>query len=491
MAAAAAHAALRSSARPRRPRPSCATSRSSPLPRPLALAGGAAPPDPARWTRHDLRGAPRRAGNPRLAAARAAAARETALLSVAAARPDPRPRRHLVPQQGAGQECERLLLRRARPALEREPRRDRPRATAASAMASARRSATLLELTAALERARQDLEVASDQAEILDRDRSCPPPPAASSWRGSATRRARRRSSTFSTPSAPFRETQREAAASRLALALALGRGPARWSAPTSTPGDAHETDTHAAWLALLRRRWRSSPRSRRPCRQGRRSPAAEATEAPSTKPRERTGGDARPGHLTAAAIAEAGITTWTGQARRPRAPPGARTAASATTRTACCQVAANVRGRVVAIPVDLGARVRKGDPLLRSRASSSAARARSSCARLLGAPRRRTRLRAREERSSRPRRSAPASSRSREGDYLSKRAAVEAAERTLHLYGDSEEQVARLRARVESDSQSAADRDAATLTLRAPFAGRVIDRKVTPGRSSRRSSRS
>ena len=34
----------------------------------------------------------------------------------------------------------------------------------------------------------------------------------------------------------------------------------------------------------------------------------------------------------------------------------------------------------------------------------------------------------------------------SREGEYLSKKAAAEAAERTLHLYGDSEEEVARLR---------------------------------------------
>ena len=51
---------------------------------------------------------------------------------------------------------------------------------------------------------------------------------------------------------------------------------------------------------------------------------------------------------------------------------------------------------------------------------------------------------------------------------------------RTLHLYGDSEESVARLRANAAGHTHTAAD--GATLTLRAPFAGRVIDRKVTPG---------
>jgi cobalt-zinc-cadmium efflux system membrane fusion protein len=71
----------------------------------------------------------------------------------------------------------------------------------------------------------------------------------------------------------------------------------------------------------------------------------------------------------------------------------------------------------------------------------------------------------------------------SREGDYLSKKAAVEAAERALHLYGDSEQEVARLRARLESGSAAgAADTDAPRLVLRAPFDGRVVDRKVTPG---------
>ena len=70
----------------------------------------------------------------------------------------------------------------------------------------------------------------------------------------------------------------------------------------------------------------------------------------------------------------------------------------------------------------------------------------------------------------------------SREGDYLSKKAAAEAAERTLHLLGESQQQVDRMRARVESGGTSHDPDDGATLALRAPFAGRVIERKVTPG---------
>ncbi len=74
----------------------------------------------------------------------------------------------------------------------------------------------------------------------------------------------------------------------------------------------------------------------------------------------------------------------------------------------------------------------------------------------------------------------------SREGDYLAKKAAAEAAERALHLYGVGEEEIAALRASVESDGKLASGHEAPRLILRAPFDGRVIDRKVTPGHSSR-----
>jgi cobalt-zinc-cadmium efflux system membrane fusion protein len=68
-----------------------------------------------------------------------------------------------------------------------------------------------------------------------------------------------------------------------------------------------------------------------------------------------------------------------------------------------------------------------------------------------------------------------------REGEYLSRRAAAQGAERALHLLGDSHEEIERLKAAVQSNGALPSG-DAPRLTLRAPFDGRVVDRKVTPG---------
>ena len=68
-----------------------------------------------------------------------------------------------------------------------------------------------------------------------------------------------------------------------------------------------------------------------------------------------------------------------------------------------------------------------------------------------------------------------------REGEFLSRKAAAQAAERALHLFGDSDEEIDRLRQEVESNETFPLG-DAPRLTLRAPFRGRVIERKVTPG---------
>ncbi len=67
---------------------------------------------------------------------------------------------------------------------------------------------------------------------------------------------------------------------------------------------------------------------------------------------------------LTAAAIAEAGITTWKVQPV-DLAHLLVLTGSVGHNENRLVQLAANVRGRVSAIPVDLGARVRKGDPVL------------------------------------------------------------------------------------------------------------------------------
>jgi len=68
-----------------------------------------------------------------------------------------------------------------------------------------------------------------------------------------------------------------------------------------------------------------------------------------------------------------------------------------------------------------------------------------------------------------------------REGEYLSRKAAAQAAARALHLLGDSDEDVQRLKAAAESDGEGDSV-EPPRLTLRAPFDGRVVDRKVTPG---------
>lgn len=183
---------------------------------------------------------------------------------------------------------------------------------------------------------------------------------------------------------------------------------------------------------------------------------------------------------LTAAAIAEAGIGTWTvkpvnlehllvlnGQVGHDE--------------NKLLQVGANVRGRVVSIPVDLGARVVKGD-VLAIVESVDLGRAREEFVRELSALRVASRGYERAKALVAAKAISAGEFQAREGDYLSKKAAAEAAERTLHLLGDSQEQVDRSRARAESGGATHDPEDGASLALRAPFAGRVIDRKVTPG---------
>jgi len=182
---------------------------------------------------------------------------------------------------------------------------------------------------------------------------------------------------------------------------------------------------------------------------------------------------------LTGAAIAEAGIATW-------QVKPVdlehllVLTGSVDHDENRLLLVAANVRGRVVAIPVDLGARVRKGDPLLvlesveLGRAREELLRESSS---LRVAQRAYERARALVEAKA----ISPGEFQAREGEYLSRRAAAQGAERSLHLLGDSHEEIERLKAAVQSNGALPAG-DAPRLTLRAPFDGRVVDRKVTPG---------
>jgi cobalt-zinc-cadmium efflux system membrane fusion protein len=184
---------------------------------------------------------------------------------------------------------------------------------------------------------------------------------------------------------------------------------------------------------------------------------------------------------MTAAALSEAGIATW-------QVKPVdlehllVLTGSVAHDENRLLHVASNVRGRVAAIPVDLGAWVRKGDPILEIE-SVELGRAREEffkeLAELSVSERAYQRARALVEAKA----ISAGEFQAREGDYLSKKAAVEVAERALHLYGDSEQDVARLRARLETrEPGGLAEQESPRLVLRAPFDGRVVDRMVTPG---------
>jgi cobalt-zinc-cadmium efflux system membrane fusion protein len=183
---------------------------------------------------------------------------------------------------------------------------------------------------------------------------------------------------------------------------------------------------------------------------------------------------------LTAAAISEAGITTW--QVR----PVDLEhllvlTGSVGHDENRLLQVASNVRGRVAAIPVDLGAWVRKGEPILVIE-SVDLGRAREEFLKELSALRVSGRAYERSKKLVAAKAISDGEFQSREGDYLSRKAAAEAAERTLYLLGDTDEEVARLRAGVEFEASGPAAGDTPRLSLRAPFDGRVVDRKVTPG---------
>lgn len=208
--------------------------------------------------------------------------------------------------------------------------------------------------------------------------------------------------------------------------------------------------------------------------------PAAKAPTEPSVNEAGKPAEPATPERvrLTGAAIAEAGIATWEVQVV-DLSHLLSLNGSVGYDENRLLQVAANVKGRVVSIPVDLGARVKAGDPLLVIE-SVDLGRTREEFVKELSGFNVSVRAYERAKKLVEANAISTGEFQAREGDYLAKKAAVASAERTLHLYGDSEESVARLRA--EESAQSHSPADGATLTLRAPFPGRVIDRKVTPG---------
>jgi cobalt-zinc-cadmium efflux system membrane fusion protein len=208
--------------------------------------------------------------------------------------------------------------------------------------------------------------------------------------------------------------------------------------------------------------------------------PTPPAAEPRVGAPAGFTGGMPETVRLASAAIAEAGVGTWT---VRPVSLEHLLILNGTVgyDENRYLQVSANVRGRVVSIPVDLGTRVRKGD-VLATIESVDLGRAREEFIREQTALRVAGRSYERAKTLVEAKAISMGEFQSREGDYLSKKAAAEAAERALHLLGETQEQVDRMRARARSGGEAHDPDDGSALALRAPFAGRVIERKVTPG---------
>lgn len=211
-------------------------------------------------------------------------------------------------------------------------------------------------------------------------------------------------------------------------------------------------------------------------CRRDADQPRPAATDAASEEPHESRAARVR---LTAGAISDASIGVWN---VRP-VDIGRMLVLTGTVgydENRLLQVAANVRGRVSAIPVDLGARVSEGDPLLVLE-SVDLGKAREDFLSALSSLRVSVCAYERAKSLLDGKAISVGEFQAREGEYLSRKTAADSAERTLRLYGQTDQEIESLRESIESNGTTRVG-DGARLTLRAPFAGRVIDRKVTPG---------
>ncbi len=184
---------------------------------------------------------------------------------------------------------------------------------------------------------------------------------------------------------------------------------------------------------------------------------------------------------LTSAAIAEAGIQTWKVQ-------PMDLEHALVLTGTVghnenrLLEVASNLRGRVAEIPVDLGQRVRKGDPLVWIE-SVELSHAWDEFVKAV-AELRISKLAYERARSLLDSKAISTGEyQIREGAYLARKVEAGTLERSLRLYGEGEDEIAAVRSAVEANAPLPLPSDGPhRLAVRSPFAGKVIDRKVTPG---------
>ena len=183
---------------------------------------------------------------------------------------------------------------------------------------------------------------------------------------------------------------------------------------------------------------------------------------------------------LSSAAVAESGITTWKVQPV-DLAHQLLLNGNVEYDENRLLQVGSAAKGRVVAIPVDLGARVRKGTPLVVVE-SLELGNAREALVRTVSEERVSARAVERARMLAAAKAISTGELQSREGDHLTKKSAAEAAARALTLLGEPQARVAELRRELEAGQTPTSVDQLPRLTITAPFAGRIIDRKVTPG---------
>ncbi|HJQ99334.1 MAG TPA: efflux RND transporter periplasmic adaptor subunit [Candidatus Polarisedimenticolaceae bacterium] len=183
---------------------------------------------------------------------------------------------------------------------------------------------------------------------------------------------------------------------------------------------------------------------------------------------------------LSSAAIAEAGIQTWKVQPV-DLAHALVLNGTVGVDENRSIDVASNVGGRVASLPVDLGARVASGEPVawIESVELSHAwdAFVRAVADRRLAAASR-DRARKLHEQGV----LGAADLEAAEAADVAARAEAGAAERTLRMYGEPDDEIAAVRGDAEAGRSAAADGAPHRIALRAPFRGRVVARRVTPG---------
>jgi cobalt-zinc-cadmium efflux system membrane fusion protein len=182
---------------------------------------------------------------------------------------------------------------------------------------------------------------------------------------------------------------------------------------------------------------------------------------------------------LSSAAVAEAGILTW----KVDPVDLEHMLVLNGTVRydeNRFVRIASTVAGRIASMPADLGTFVRAGEPLVWID-SAELGHAREDLVRELAQLLVASRSYERARRLVDQKAISQGEFQVREGDYLSKKAAADAAGRALQLLGEAPGEIERIRTAIEA-GQEAAFSPSSRLALRAPFDGRVLERQVTPG---------